>query len=558
MTNRLSLWLLILIGFCTYISSFGNQFLWDDEQFIYRNQYVTSFNLKGLLTENTVAGAGVTSGYYRPLTSFTFALDYAIWNGHPLGFHLTNTWLHIAAGVLLCLILYRLGLRQAAFWISLFFIIHPIQTEAVTYMNSRGDSLYTFLAFLGLYFLLQGLDRKTVTLSLTDRQIHIRPDHFYMLSFFGFGLSLLAKEIAIATLGLYGLLGYLWLYQHGLSIKEWLRRSRVGFITCLSLVGITLSYLGIRLFWINQQQLHQTFYFSPEYNNSLQVRLMTFSGIVWQYFRLLLWPYPLHMERSTEIITSSTSVWPWLTILTLILLGIVSWWEYRKFQSLWVFVGVSWFWGMLIPVSGIIPINGLMYEHWLYLPMVGFFIGGYGLFRLLRKLVPLNLQRFERKRIGLFFLSGVTVILISLTIRQNYIWRAPIPFYTYTLQFADSARLHNNLANAYDQAGEYDLAISEYQKALTISDLYPQTYFNLANTYVSHQQPKSAEVAYQKALQLDPHFDLARVGLLNLYLQEQRLTEAQKILNDLLEKYPTDPSLLQLQTSLLNTPTRGK
>ena len=83
---------LILIGatFLAYFSSFSNPFIWDDEQFITSNAYVRNFDIGKIFTTNTVAGAGVQSNYYRPLTTLSFAVDTAIWGSNPFGFHLTN------------------------------------------------------------------------------------------------------------------------------------------------------------------------------------------------------------------------------------------------------------------------------------------------------------------------------------------------------------------------------------------------------------------------------------------------------------------------------------
>ena len=97
--------LLVVLTIVSYASSLNNAFVWDDEQFIYNNNYVKQFVVSKLWTENTIAGAGQTSTYYRPLTTFSFAVDHAIWGLNPFGFHLTNTLLHMGAGILLSALL---------------------------------------------------------------------------------------------------------------------------------------------------------------------------------------------------------------------------------------------------------------------------------------------------------------------------------------------------------------------------------------------------------------------------------------------------------------------
>ena len=116
--------LLVIITLAVYFSSLFNHFVWDDEQFIYRNQYVASFDVSHIFSTNTIAGAGETSNYYRPITTLSFAWDYLFWGLNPIGYHLTNTLLHIGAGILLYIILKNLRFSKvAAFWLSLIFLV---------------------------------------------------------------------------------------------------------------------------------------------------------------------------------------------------------------------------------------------------------------------------------------------------------------------------------------------------------------------------------------------------------------------------------------------------
>jgi protein O-mannosyl-transferase len=81
---------------------------------------------------------------YRPLRDITYAIDFAVWGQNRYGFHLTNILIH-AANVLVVFTLVRRLTKDliSATLASLIFAVHPIQTDAVTYISGRRDVLFT-------------------------------------------------------------------------------------------------------------------------------------------------------------------------------------------------------------------------------------------------------------------------------------------------------------------------------------------------------------------------------------------------------------------------------
>ncbi len=576
--------LLIGITFLAYFSSLGNPFIWDDEQFITSNQYVQRFDIGAIFTENTIAGTGLLSNYYRPLATLSFAIDAKIWSSNVFGFHLTNLLFHIGAGVLLFLLLEELinmkpsissgkkeflserneveskGKRSIpAFIIALFFLIHPIQTEAVTYINSRGDSMYAFFLFASLWLF-------TKSLSFWGRehrglQNHpsttLRKEGFWIryayqndivrviAVVFLFILSLLSKETALAGVGLFFLITlFQILKDKTLSIKNFSFRAlwviisshkwRIAFL--LALLMVTCFYMALR-FTILYREDPGNFYMSQnEYTRSLAIRLFTFCKVLWIYIGLLIWPSSLHMDRVVSLVRSFFSQWVLSVIGLLVTVGIVGWWQVKK-SNPWILFGAVWFIIMLVPSSGIVPINGMLYEHWLYVPMVGFFIMLYGVSSVIlsevKNLIPwVKIFRFTQddKLLNKFLISFAIIIsslFLILTIRQNNIWSDPVRFYQYTLSFEpDSARLHNNLGMTLANSGKVQEAVSEYKKSIFWDSTYMQPHYDLANAYVALKQYNDAESEYQKALKLKPTFIPGRMNLLILYINEKQFNKA--------------------------------
>ncbi len=545
LTQRVPAWLLlVVICLLAYLPSFGNQFVWDDEQFIYSNRIVREFSVGEIFSTSTTAGAGVASNYYRPLTTLSFAIDHAIWGLTPFGFHLTNTVLHILAGLILLKLLRSLHIpKAAAFWISLFFLIHPLQTEAVVYVNSRGDSLYTFFLLAGALLFYKSFSFVTRNFFPAGIELSVSKLHLLIGSALCFLLSILSKEIALAGIGIYGLL----LLNHIFSqrnVKLALTSARAQIITLVALTAGLIGYLALRFFKLSFAS-EASFYAGTPYGSSLLVRLGTFCHALWEYWRLLLFPYPLHMERTLAIPTELTPqiVGAILILSTVFVAGIVQW---RKKQNTTMLFGLFWFLGLLVPVSGIVPINGLMYEHWLYLPMVGFWLvlwSGMEEMIVARKFLSTLLQ---------FIMPVVAIIFVLLTVRQNYLWGEPERFYRYTIQYTDSARLRNNLGMTLASKGKWEEAIDAYSQAVAQSDAYPQTHHNLGNLYRKLNRTQEAEVEYRAALTLDPSFLFSYLGLFELYVEKAEYASALQVLDDV-ESRGINPANLRMLRATVTT-----
>jgi tetratricopeptide (TPR) repeat protein len=540
--------ILCIVTFLTYCSSLWNQFVWDDEQFIYKNEFVKTFALTQIFTTSTTAGAGIGSDYYRPLTTISFAIDTAIWGLQPFPFRLTNVLLHTACGIFIFLLFSKLGLaRKVSFVLALFFLVHPIQTEAVTYINSRGDSLYTFFGMLSALTFLNILNTRTTTISLYNLAIKINPTVYSVLTVLLYICTILSKEIGLAVIGVYFLLlCYTYYTQTHQRLMPFLKNNLQAIATILFCIAIIALYIFLRATALNFSNTFNLYDDGSLYSESIVVRLLTFTKVIWIYSGLLLFPYPLHMERSTGIVTSIFSVWPLVTALLFTFVSFAAAREYKTRKTVFIAFGSLWFIGMLIPVSGIIPINGILYEHWLYVPILGFYLTLYGFYRLLT--TKLHLKIVSRYTLlGLYCLATVYALV---TIRQNYFWSTPIRLYAYLLQYTKSARIYNNLGMAYSDANQMDLAISMYQASLQIANTYPQTYHNLANLYRDTNQPQLAIENYRQALVLQPDFHFSYPSLIILLLEDGDYQSAQTYVEQFKSFWPLNPTSATLEIIL--------
>lgn len=523
MRIRHQLLLLICLTALCYLPFVNSPFIWDDQQFVTENQTIQSFNVPQMFKESTTAGGGINSNYYRPLTSISFAIDTGWWGNNPIGFHLTNLVLHLTAGLLLFWLLINLGLSNRwRFWVTTFFLLHPVQTEAVTYISSRGDSLSTVFLLFGLNSFWLSFQKKKLHFSLYDLQISFSQPFLLFTSALSLILAVLSKELALSGLGLYGLILLLHLFQTQQKIKVIFSKYLPTTIAIVFLLILGLGYTYVRQTTLNFDPHFDYSVIDPQYPTSLTIRLLTFTRALPRYIGTFAFPYALHMDHVLPVIHSILNPWTISVFLVSILIIWLSILEINKLKTLWLGFGVLWFVIGLVPISGIVPVNGLFYEHWLYIPIVGLLISTAALLRLIsnflsrqKKLKPAQ-QVFSD--LNLYLPGFVLLIMIVITLRQNYIWSDHIRFYEYTLRFSQSARLYNNLAMAQADRGNITGALENYQKALAISPGYPQIYHNIGNLLQTQGEPVAALEYFQKALEVDPTFTFSYSKALQLAL----------------------------------------
>lgn len=523
----------LIIGLGLYANSFGNKFFWDDDDLIVNNTYVHDFSVVKFFTENEIAGIGQTSNYWRPLTLISFALDYKLWGGpYPIGFHLTNTLLHIlAAWLVFILLLKLLSLRGwpdngkslpldkgldcfllfempatknflLAFLPSLLFLIHPLQTEAVTYTAGRADSLSAVFVLLSIWFY--------VSFRLNKKWWQ----YVVALLFFVFGI--LSKEQGV-------LLPALILLVEGVFlIKEYNKKKVLSALKfSLGFFVLAAFYLFLRLTVLNFNNILS----GPEYdlnvvyNQSLWSRLFTFCLVMLSYFKLLFVPTGLHMAREVAPIISFFS-WPVISFVLLLIglfvLGLKTWKSNRLIAFGWL-----WFFIILLPRTNILKINRPMYEHWLYLPMVGFWLAFFAVLFLIYEKITKAASRKLVFVISIFFLASFLTFFTSLTVIRNREWRDPITFYENNLRYTPNAYIqHNNLGMAYADANRLDEAISEYRKAIAIKDVYPQIHYNLGNALVITGHVDEGITEYRKAINISPSFFNPYANMVSIYLKK--------------------------------------
>jgi hypothetical protein len=489
--------LILLLGIVLYANMFRNSFLWDDELLIIRNEYIKDWShLQEIFKINLFHSVSKKGNYYRPLQSLSLLFDYSLWRLNPFGYHLTNLLLHIFNAII---IYFLIGIisksRKISLLTSLLFLVHPIQTQAVTYISGRADPLATLFFLLAFYFYIRSITLKELT-----------P---YLGSLLFFLLALLSKEIALIFPLV--LLLYDRSFPKSAQSKTCLPTSKIRYLPFLAISGI---YLSVRFFLLGSL-------LKPAITakTSLYLRLLTMPRVIVSYLGLLFLPLNLHMERRPPLASSLSEPGVAISLILLILIGIFTLRMHKRSKV--VFFSLAWFFLNLVPVSNILPLNAMMAEHWLYLPSLGFF--------LLASIGITKILETKKKKLIVVLVVSILAFYSFLTIRRNRDWKDGLTLYQNTLRYSpDSGKAHNNLGFIYFKEGKYNRAKEEFERAVESEPDLAIAYHNLGNVYVRKGEYNRAIEEYKKAIELNPDSTKPHYGLGVVYREKGELAEAIK------------------------------
>ncbi len=383
-----------------YSNTFHAAFQFDDLPQVVENDRLKSLsNIKALLTEN------------RGVSMASFALNYA-WGGHDVvGYHIFNTAVHVLASVFAYLLLYNIFLRagarevwskRVAFFSALFFALHPVQTQAVTYIIQRMESLSSLFYILALLFFVLASNAST---ALKRGALYSATVAAYILGFYSkesavtmpavillldiFFVSGKSLRGVLSRIPLYAVLGVLLVYFLFVTIKplgglDAFIKSPPGSVEGQRDTAAPAARRNVQPVYEGPSAgFSQTAITPKEY-------LYTQFNVIVYYMALLAVPvnqnldYDFPVAKSlfkTPSLNSGTvlnlPVWPPVVSL-LILISITALGVYLFFRSrggpgagLFVSFFIFWFFIILSPTSSVVPIIDVIYEHRLYLASLG-------------------------------------------------------------------------------------------------------------------------------------------------------------------------------------------
>ncbi|MDD5109474.1 MAG: tetratricopeptide repeat protein [Candidatus Omnitrophica bacterium] len=465
----------------------------------------------------------------RFITYFTLAINYHFQQLDVWGYHFFNLMVHLLSAVLVWyLILLTFStptLRREkisdyskliAFFTGLIFVASPVQIQGVTYIVQRAVSMATlfYLSSLILYIKFR---------LIPEGNSVSGPKVFYYAG------SLIALVFAMFTKEMTLTLPFMICFYEFSFLKKAKKRINwkrlVPFFLTLFIIPLTMFLTRS----VDITQMHRTVEPSP--GISPWYYLLTQFRVLVTYIRLVFMPLNQNLDYDYPIIKTLLNLPVLASILFLAIILVFAIRAFRNYRL--ISFGIFWFFLTLLPESSIIPIKDVIFEHRLYLPMVGFSIllvsGMYYLFK-------------ERRiKVMVIVLSLLVVFYSILTYQRNKVWKDEFtlwsdvihksPFkargynirgYTYAskgdldraitdynkgIEFDPSlAMSFYNRGNAYQNKGDFDRAISDYNKAIEIDPKYLDAYNNRGNAYQNKGDFDRAISDYNKVIEIDPNF----------------------------------------------------
>lgn len=458
MTDKTLMWslamLLVLACVAAYVNTLDGQWVWDDVSSVLLHRHVQQpAKFFQLFREDQHAFGRGQGNFYRPLVAASFMLDYALSGGphpdaypertlpevSPLLFHITNMLWHLGAALLFLILLKQLGAPRFALAAApAVFVVHPLHTEAVAYISGRADMMSAVAILAALNLVLAGARRNLPALGVIGAGC----------CFIG---GLLSKE---STLIYPVLLALMWPLLPASAPSPTLEgRSYKRFMPLLSAGGILLAYLALRTTVLRFAEGAA----APA--APLAQRLVETITAFGVYLRLLFVPTGLHMERSLDGVSMVYAVVGLVMLLVLLGAAVASW---RQGQRR-IAVGIGWFLAAWLPISGVFPLNAPLAEHWMYVPMIGFW------WALAECLHLLTAQRATPRRAAYVATAALCCVFVVMTAHRNRDWHDNVRLFTATLaQNPNTTRVQYNLAVTYETEGNLAGARRHYEAFLDI------------------------------------------------------------------------------------------
>src|ERR1035441_6256046 len=444
----------------------------------------------------------------RPMLNLTYALNYAVGGASVSGYHVVNLLIHVLAGVTLFALVRHTLLRPVlaqrfgssanalALAVSAIWAWHPLQTESVTYISQRAESLMGLFYLLTLYCFIRGAEAD----GTGSRRI------WFSLSVLACAAGIGTKEVMVTA----PLLVFLYdrTFISGSFSGAW-RRNWPPYLA----LAATLLLLVHRVMGLQRPGT----VFGVGFGGGVawwDYGLTECRAIV-KYLVLGFWPHPLVFDYGKCVPCRLSEVWPYALVLAS-LLGATA---VALRRSPAAGFAASWFFLILAPTSSIVPLVGQsMAENRPYLSLAGLaaltVVGAFALVG----------------RWSLAVFAAVAVCQGLGTVRRNQDYVSELAIWTDTVaKSPGNTRAHNNLGDVLlNLPGRLSDAVAQYQEALRLDPKNASAHNNLGSVLANLPGRLDDAIAQvEEALRLRPDSFEAHLNLGDAFANAPgRLTDA--------------------------------
>jgi len=529
--------LLVLACVAAYANSFQGVFLFDDMPCIVVNPPLAS--LGGTLSATK---ADIPNGLWRrPVVRFSLALNRVLGGLDPWGYHLVNLLIHLAAGLLLFDLIRRtLLLERMPRWLrrdalpialaaTLLWLLHPLQTESVTYIVQRLEAMMGLFYLACLYCVLRGSQSRTAW-------------PWYVAAVAACWLGMGSKEVmftAPLTTALYDRIFLSRSWRELLKARWWVY---LGFLPAIAWMvyqaGATSDMFSTRR--TIDRWNHYTRW---EYLRSQPLAIL-------HYFRLVVWPVGQCLDYGWPAADSAMQiVLPGLVVVGLLVASLAALWRAPAVG----FLGISFFL-VLSVTSSLKPLGMLVVEHRMYLPLAAVTTAAVVLsFALVEKFGSGAASATDRRRKLLLGVWGVAALALgATTYARNEVYADELGMWMDVVRVSpESPRGNHVLAICLLERGEYARAARHDRRTLELAPNHAESHQNLGLALSQLGQYAEAEEHYRQAAEWKPDDATIHADLALLLAERGKRPEAIAAYRRALELSPNDADLHNNLATLL-------
>lgn len=484
----IALLLILSLGAITYANSLTAPFLFDDVNAIPGN-----WTIRHLWPISPVLfGATYASVAGRPILNLSLATNYAVGGLDVTGYHLFNLAIHLLASIALFGVArrtfelispFRKSSHQLATIIALIWLVHPLQTESVTYVIQRSE------AMVGLFYL--------STIYCLIRAAQPKVSRFWAVAcVLVCALGMGTKEVMVSA----PLIAFLfdWIFLAGSWRAALKARWRIH-------AGLCASWIVLAALMATSGQREGSAGFGLGMSAWDYAR--TQFGFIVMYLRLCYWPFPLVLDYGVETSrTVSQIAIPAAILLVLCATTLILLFRNPRLG----FLGVAFF-AILAPTSSFVPLAGqVAAEHRMYLPLAvvvaaSVLLVHAGLQKLTGNATTTPDNRLARKRLPVFLSGAVVLFLAARTAVRNNDYQSPIRIWQGVVDHVPAnPRGYNSLSGIYFDRGDLDASIRMSTKAIELQPAYSSAYFNRATALMHLNQFEDAIRDFTQSISINP------------------------------------------------------
>ena len=506
--------IIIISGIIFYSNSINCSFQFDDANVIVRNEKIS--DVRNYANTNFWSNVNI-----RPVSYFSFAMNYALHGDNVRGYHLINLLIHIINGFLVFLLsrfIIRLSTsrdqhtdkmaNQASLFVALLFLLHPLQTMAVTYIVQRMTSMAAMFYLLAVF--LYGKGRLAMIKDGLKRNSYLLLGAALISGI----LAVLSKQSAITFP-----LAFLFFELYFIRDKEGgiYKKYILGGFSLIIFAFLLISLIG----------------FLPRETPDISrgAYLITQFKVFLNYAQLLFVPIGQNVDHGIAVSNNLFGIQEIFGLLIILGLLFIAYKFFNKQRI--ISFGIIWFFLTISIESSIIPIRDVMMEQRLYLPMFGF---GLILISVLRLICGEQRQKYCN-----YGLMVLLIVLGALTYQRNKTWESDYTLWQDSLEKnPDNPRAMINYGFAVLKLDKYNEAIRHYTRAISLDSTQTVAFFNRGIAYFDQGMYSKSIKDMSRVIADDDRYEMPYFFRGTSYAHLQRLQEA---LNDLSRSIELNPAL---------------